>query len=73
MEYIVGREILMVGAARSADRCAALPPNAPRSRASSLGYAWRNRATASACNGIMSLYRTVSDGITRCRAKNEHG
>ena len=59
----------MVGAACSADRCDALPPNAPRSRASSLGYAWRNWATASLTSGIMSLYRTISDGITRCRGR----
>ena len=67
MEYIVGRKILIVRTACSADRCDALKPNAPRSRASSLGYAWRNWATVSACSGIISLYRTISDGITRCR------
>jgi hypothetical protein len=66
-------EILMVGAACSTDRCAAPPLNAPRRRASSLGYAWRNRATASACDKILSPYRTISNSITRCRAKNEYG
>ena len=54
------------------DGGAALPPNAPRQRASSLGYARRDRVTACAYGKIMSHCRMMYNSITRCRAEKEY-